>query len=83
MLRYTLAVQLSITVSTVFLYSRDSVINRAVQDIALEAIQADNRAFDAFDTTRRYIHSMSGGIIAKLPAQKAPTQFDWQADRVA
>lgn len=81
MLSYTLLVLLSITISSVvFLYSRDYVTNRSMQDIALEAIQADNRTFD---TTRQYIHSMSMGIIANQLVQNALTQYDWEADRVA
>jgi two-component system sensor histidine kinase YesM len=81
MLSYTLLVIISITISSVImLYSRDYVANRSMQDTALDAIQADNRAFD---TTRQYIHSSSMAIIANQLVQNALTEFNWEADRLA
>lgn len=81
MLSYTILVIISITISSVIiLYSRDYVANRSMQDTALDALQADNRAFD---TTRQYIHSMSMAIIANQLVQNALTEFDWEADRLA
>ena len=81
MLSYTLLVFISISISSViFLYSRDYVTNRSMQDIALESIQADNRAFD---TTRQYIHSLSMSIIANQLVQSALTDYNWEADRIA
>ena len=81
MLSYTILVIISISISAVvFLYSRDYVTNRSMQDIALESIQADNRSFE---TTRQYIHSMSMSIIANQLVQDALTGNNWEADRVA
>ena len=81
MLSYTLLVFISISISSViFLYSRDYVTNRSMQDIALESIQADNRTFD---TTRQYIHSLSMSIIANQLVQSALTEFNWESDRIA
>lgn len=78
MLSYTLLVILSISISAViFVYSRDFVTNRSMQDMALESIQADNRAFD---TKRQYIHSMSMSIIANQLVQSALTEYNWEAD---
>ena len=80
MFSYTILVVISISISSViFLYSRDYVTNRSMQDIALESIQADNRTFD---TTRQYIHSMSMSIIANQLVQSALTENDWEADRI-
>ncbi|NLI21920.1 MAG: sensor histidine kinase [Clostridiales bacterium] len=81
MLSYTVLVIISITISSVIiLYSRDYVANRSMQETALDAIQADNRAFD---TARQYIHSTSMAIIANQLVQNALTEFDWEADRLA
>ena len=81
MFSYTVLVIISISISAVvFLYSRDFVTNRSMQDIALESIQADNRTFE---TTRQYIHSLSMSIIANQLVQSALTDFNWESDRVA
>ncbi len=80
MLSYTLLVIIGISISSViFIYSRDFVTNRSMQDIALESIAADNRTFD---TTRQYIHSMSLSIIANQLVQNALTEYNWEADRI-
>ncbi len=81
MFSYTVLVIISISISAVvFLYSRDYVTNRSMQDIALESIQADNRTFD---TTRQYIHSLSMSIIANQLVQSALSDYNWESDRIA
>ena len=80
MLSYTILVIISISISAVvFLYSRDYVTNRSMQDIALESIQADNRSFE---TTLQHIRSMSMSIIANQLVQNALTERNWEVDRI-
>ncbi len=78
---YTILIAVSISISLlIFFLSRDYITNKAVQEIALESIEADNRAFDAM------LHDVldtSKTIIASQLVQDALNRYTWEADSKA